>query len=76
MMSSSRLDPLPPRAINALEGQLAACDAFLRPLLPEVMTEAEEVLFRRANQSRNNTEQEQCLASLREIKQQIGRAHV
>ncbi len=59
---------MPPRVINALEEQLAACAAFLRPLLPEALAEAEEVIFRRANQSRNNTEQEQCLASLSEIK--------
>lgn len=65
--SAARLDPLPPRALNALEEQLAACDEFLRPLLPEVMAEAEKALFRRANQSRNNTEQEQCLASMREV---------
>ncbi len=68
--SASHHHELPPRALSALAEQLAVCDAFLRPLLPNVMTEAEQSLFKRANHSHNNTEQEQCLASLREIKHQ------
>ncbi|MGB8634667.1 MAG: DUF1631 family protein [Rhodanobacteraceae bacterium] len=68
--SASQDNNLPPRALNALEEQLATCDAFLRPLLPAVVGEAEKALFKRANQSRNNTEQEQCLASVRELKRQ------
>lgn len=68
--SASHQHELPLRALSALEEQLAVCDAFLRPLLASVMTEAEQSLFKRANQSRNNAEREQCLASVREIKHQ------
>ena len=66
--SKDHLHELPARALSALDEQRVLVDKHFRALLPKILEEAEEDLFRQANQSRNNTEQEQCLDSVRELK--------
>lgn len=66
--SSTTDAPLPARATAVLNQQLETCRKQLRPLLAETVVAAEEFFFERANKSHNNSEQQQCLASLAEIR--------
>lgn len=59
---------LPPRVRTLLEEQLAECGARVEPLLRAGLTEFEQQLFKLAEQSRNNAEQQTAFESLREIK--------
>jgi hypothetical protein len=59
---------LAPRVRTLLEEQLAECGARVEPLLRTGLTEFEQQLFKLAEQSRNNAEQQTAFESLREVK--------
>jgi hypothetical protein len=67
---SATATPLSARALSLLDEVGALCTTRLQPLLSLTLTEAEQRLFRRAEQSPNNVEQQRCLDSQRMIKQQ------
>ncbi|MGN6314275.1 MAG: DUF1631 family protein [Rhodanobacteraceae bacterium] len=64
---AERID-LSPRVRTLLEEQLAECGARVEPMLRAGLTEFEQQLFKLAEQSRNNAEQQAALESLREVK--------
>ncbi|HET9834781.1 MAG TPA: DUF1631 family protein [Rhodanobacteraceae bacterium] len=59
---------LAPRVRTLLEEQLAECGARVEPMLRAGLTEFEQQLFKLAEQSRNNAEQQTAFESLREVK--------
>lgn len=63
---------LAPRVRQLLEELMAMASARLEPALRAVLSDLEQQLFKLAEQSRNNTEQQRCFESLREVKR--GRA--
>ncbi len=58
------------RARSALDEQLTTCREFLQGRLAAVVSSTSEQLFKQANQSRNNTEQQDCLSSVATLRQQ------
>ncbi|GAB3024921.1 DUF1631 domain-containing protein [Oleiagrimonas citrea] len=63
---------LAPRARRLLARVHDLCEAALHPMLTQILDEFDEQMFRFADQANNNTEQEICLASQREVRR--GRA--
>lgn len=63
---------LSPRVRQLLEELMAMASARLEPALRAVLSDLEQQLFKLAEQSHNNTEQQRCFESLREVKR--GRA--
>ncbi|HET7300360.1 MAG TPA: DUF1631 family protein [Oleiagrimonas sp.] len=60
--------PLPPRALAVLDGQLAVCRKFLQLRLDEAIVDAGKALFDRSNQLLDTSEQERCLDALVVVK--------
>ncbi|HET7662103.1 MAG TPA: DUF1631 family protein [Rhodanobacteraceae bacterium] len=60
--------PLPPRALAALNDQLAICRKFLQLRLDEAIVYAGKALFDRSNQLLDHDEQERCLDALVVVK--------
>lgn len=69
---SLRGSGLAPRALTAVEGVYAFLAETLEKALRQTMNELEQALFRLAEQSRSNEEQQRCFESLREVRR--GRA--
>lgn len=63
---------LSPRVRQLLEELMAMASARLEPALRAVLSDLEQQLFKLAEQSHHNTEQQRCFESLREVKR--GRA--
>ncbi len=63
---------LSPRVRQLLEELMAMASARLEPALRAVLSDLEQQLFKLAEQSHSNTEQQRCFESLREVKR--GRA--
>ncbi len=64
--------PLPPRARQLLQRVRDVCEATLQPLIKQTLDDFDQQMFQLADQASNNTEQEVCLASQREVRR--GRA--
>lgn len=64
--------PLPPRVLVALDGQLAICRKFLQLRLDEAIVGASKALFERSNQLLDHGEQERCLDALVVVKRHRG----
>lgn len=60
--------PLPPRALAALDGQIVICRKFLQLRLDEAIVDAGKALFDRSNQLLDTSEQERCLDALVVVK--------
>jgi len=66
--NSKRVKPLPPRAQRQIERVRDLCETTLQPLLKQALDDFDQQMFQLADQSGNNTEQEICLASQREVR--------
>jgi hypothetical protein len=73
-LPSLRQAGLPPRPRAVLEQVLAVASAILEQGLATSLTEAEQQLFKQAEQARSNDQQNRCFEALREIRR--GRADV
>lgn len=67
-MPSLRQVGLPPRPRAVLEQVLSAASAILEQGLGAALTEAEQQLFKQAEQARSNDQQNRCFEALREIR--------
>lgn len=65
---AKRETPLPPRAQRLVERVRDLCETTLQPLLKQTLDDFDQQMFQLADQSGNNTEQEICLASQREVR--------